>query len=480
MIGGIRYGCRELAPKYSQFVDGTLRGYIVDAIERHLLTCPKCVAEVRQLREIRSVLRNSDTEAPETGALQSKLVSIAGDQAAVPLALRRGDGSLPTRSRSLKRAATAGVLLTLATVLAWAGVGLVAAPPLIGVTDLGIEARAEFTAALSRLPLENPGVVAVLAAKQGGVGTRVTAVQQIGSVDKRTPLRQPAAALTLAAANRNPSYGVQRVFLRAGNGYLSVDVDTTWAAAGAFVVVRGDESKIVLQGFLPRTQNDTAPDWQSGDYELRGWSRSSQVAGVTCDVVEATVGGQVVARWRIDPETGLVLWEERYATDGSLTLSVGYVAVVQGAIEPRGDSELVLTEGRGTEVSPTADCGDGWLCPATLRGLPLVWRAVDRLGDPTRMLAVYSDGMTTISVQQRRGVIADEPAGFARGDDCFEIDGMPAVVAWQSGESTLTVSTNGGVALARAAAAELPRQPVRAAGLLGRILAGWAHLTGVG
>ncbi len=478
MIGGIRYGCRELAPKYSQFVDGTLRGYLVDVIERHLLTCDRCVAEVRQLRGIRAMLRDSDS-APEAGTLQSRLVSIAGDQATAPLALRPGSGALPTKVRSLKRAATAAMVLTVSALLAWAGMGLVAAPRLIAVTDLGAQARAEFTAAISRLPLENPAVIAVLAVKQGGVATNVDGVQQIGPVERRSPLAHPSALLTLAAASREPSHGLQRVFLRAGAGFVSVDVETTWVATGAFVVVRDQESKVTLQGFLPRGGNAADPDWQGSDYELAGWAQASTVAGVLCDVVEASVGGQVVARWRIDAQSGLVLWEERYGTDGALTLSAGYTSVLQTPTEPGGASGLVLSDRRGTEVTGTASCDRGWTCPPTLRGLPLVWLAVDRVVDPTRMTAVYSDGMTTITLLAGRGAIADAPAGFQRGDGCFEADGMPALVVWQSGESTLSLSTNGGLALARAAAAELPREAVHGSDLLGRIIAGWAHLTGV-
>lgn len=480
MIGGIRYGCRELAPKYSQFVDGALRGHLVEMIERHLLTCDACIAEVRQLRGVQSMLRAADQQSAEGDdtALQSRLVSIAGDQAAVPLALRPGSGRLPTRARSMKRAAAAGVLFTLAAVFAWASVGLVAAPPVIGVADLGAEARAEFTAALTRLPLENPAVVAALASKNGA-STFVGAVQQVAAVSRESRLPQPSALLTLAAVSREASYGVQRVFLRAGSGFASVDVETTWTAGGAFVAVHGPEDKVVLQGFLPRSSKVTDPDWTSGDYDLDGWAGASTIAGVRCDVVEASLGGRVVARWRIDPQTGLVLWEERFGTDGALTLSAGYVSVVRGAIEPASGSELVLIEGRGSDVTSATSCDRGWVCLRQLRGLPLVWRAVDRLADPTRMTAVYSDGMTTITLLQRKGAVTDPPPELPAGQDSYEADGMPALVAWQSGEWMLSVSTNGGLALARAAATDLPHEPVHGPDLLGRILAGWARITSV-
>ena len=75
--------------------------------------------------------------------------------------------------------------------------------------------------------------------------------------------------------------------------------------------------------------------------------------------------------------------------------------------------------------------------------------------------------------------ITDGIVGIEQAVARAAADGMPALVAWQSGEWMLSVSTNGGLALARAAATDLPHEPVHGPDLLGRILAGWARITSV-
>ncbi|WP_028708100.1 zf-HC2 domain-containing protein [Propionicicella superfundia] len=474
MIGGLRYGCRELSPRYSQYVDDDAGPLLTDVIERHLLTCESCTAEVVALRRVRDRLNATGEPGTADGGLTTRLVSIAGPEASRPLALRAGQGPLPTRAQARRRLVAAGVLFTLTAILAWGGIGLTAAPTLLGAEDLADEDRTEFTTVLNSTPLEMPVVVALLAVGPDTVGQPTSAAT--AAVFRRdTPLAQPAAALTRAVAQQVQSHGTARVTLRTADGYRTATATVAVGAGAATVEVFDAAGDVAHHGYLPRGSVDL-PDWLAGSYTLSGWSGAAEVAGRVATVVEASLPNRVVARWWLDEATGTVLWLERYAPDGAVTLSAGYTDFFPTAVADGSVSSSLLRQGDDTIMSEDQQCPKGWTCADTVHGLPLVGRVADRLEDPTSIQSVYSDGVTTVSVRQRRGTLSGIPDGFTRSADSLVADGLPATVMWQSGASVYTVTTNDCLTVAREVAAALPHDQGFGTDLLSRVVAGWADI----
>lgn len=476
MIGSLRNGCKELSPRYSEFVDGATSPLLTDVIDRHLLECDACVAEVNALRDVRAALGATGGPSSAADSLQSRLLLIAGESAGQPLALRSGCGALPTRVQARRRIVAAGVLFTVAAILAWSGVGLAASPPLLNGAQLADEARADFSATLNRTPLENPAVVAFLASDptNWGVSGGITGHP---SISRRTPVDHPAATLTRAVSVQTSAEGSARVTVLTSSGYRTADADVWLSASGSTVTLKDSSGRTAVHGFLPRT-TVTQPDWLAGDYTLAGWTDAAVVAGRSATVIEASLTGTVSARWWVDAQSGLVLWQERYADNGAITMSAGFTEFSTATSLSHPSGSMILGNTEALSLSGQSACPSKWVCADALLGLPLVWRSADRIEDPAHVQSVYSDGVTTIEVQQRRGTLLSAPSGFSETTAGFEADGMPAVVMWQSGGSVISVATNGCLAQARNAAAALPHEPATYPDPLNRIAAGWARITG--
>jgi hypothetical protein len=456
-------------------VDGNAGPLLADIIERHLLTCESCASEVASLRRVRDRLGSAAKPGSADGELTTRLVSIAGTDADRPLALRAGQGPMPTRVQARRRLAAAGVLFTLAAFLAFSGIGLTAAPPLLRADELSDADQADFAAVLNRSPLTLPAAVAVLAIGPTAVGSSATSATS-PSFRVTSPMSQPAAVLTRAVAQQTWSRGEAQVTVRVSDGYRTTTMTVKNGSDGSTVEMRDSTGVVTHHGFLPR-YDVTLPDWLAAGYTLAGWADAGEVAGRASSVVQASLPNRVVARWWLDDVTGSVLRQERYAPDGSLTLAAEYLsfsstaaaAVAQGAsLLPAGDSAM----------SSDQECPDGWSCEESLHGLPLVWRAADQASDPAALQSVYSDGITTVAVRQRRGTLSDAPSGFVRGDAGFGTDRVPATVMWQSGPYVYTVSTTDCLTSARQVAAQLPHDAGVGPGVGSRVIAGWASLLG--
>lgn len=476
MIGAFRYGCRELSPRYSQYVDGNAGPLLADVIERHLLTCENCSAEVASLRRVRDRLGSTAEPDSAAGDLTTRLVSIAGTDADRPLALRAGQGPMPTRVQARRRLAAAGVLFTLAAFLAFSGIGLTAAPPLLHADELAEADQVDFAAVLNRSPLAFPAVVAVLAIGPQTSGSP-SAAATAASFRTTSPLAQPSVELTRAVAQQTSSRGEASVTVRVSGGYRSTTMSVATGSDGTAVELRDEAGTVVHRGFLPRV-NATLPDWLAAGYALTGWADAGELAGRPTSVVQASLPNRTVARWWLDEETGSILRQERYGPDGSVILAAEYLS-----FSPTSDAAV----SQGASLLPAADpavmtsdqaCSREWSCTATLHGLPLVSRVADQASDPTSIQSVYSDGVTTVAVRQRRGTLSGAPTGFAQGDAGFETEQVPATVMWQSGPYTYTVSTTDCLTAAREVAAQLPHDPGIGPGVGSRVIAGWASLLG--
>ena len=476
MIGGLRYGCRELSPRYSQYVDEQTGPLLTDVIERHLLTCESCTREVAALRSVRD--RLGQTSGPLTAGeqLQTRLVSIAGGQADQPLGLRAGTGSLPSKQQKRRRMTAAGVLVTLTAVLALGAIGLSAAPPVLNVDDLTAADRDGFTAALNRSPLEMPAVVAFMAVDPESSGDEGAPVNARAFL-RTTRMEHPQAALTRAVAQRTAAHGTVNVSVKTPDGYRTAAVALSAGDDGFSMSLKGSDGNTIAEGFLPRWVN-SVPDWQSGNYTLAGWQRAASIAGRVASVVEASLPNRIVGRWWLDEATGMVLGQERYDPDGTVTVSAWFTSFVGQAATTDASQDALVGDDHSMAMSLTQACPEGWACPETLSGLPLVWRAADNPERPTRMQSIYSDGVTTVWVRQRSGTLSSVPADPEENVDGGGSQAVPATVMWQSGPWVFTVSTNDCLASASQAADQLPHHVPTGPDPLSRSIVGWGALLG--
>ena len=138
---------------------------------------------------------------------------------------------------------------------------------------------------------------------------------------------------------------------------------------------------------------------------------------------------------------------------------------------PRTNTSLSLSS--AAELSAS-----GWSSPRALAGLSLVRLRSDRASDPEAVQLVYSDGLTTISVFERRGRLAAVPQG-SQWDRTFGAHvrhGASSVATWQSGAIVFTVVTDGTAGVLGDAVAALPHDRAGMPTTLGRIRAGWARI----
>ena len=223
-------------------------------------------------------------------------------------------------------------------------------------------------------------------------------------------------------------------------------------------------------------------------YDLSG-VRGSQVAGRAATVVEArehnaATDSAVAARWWVDDRSGLLLWQETYGDDGRLQSAVGFRDVTFGeapflshlpqAAVPRTTTALTLA--KTTDLA-----AQGWSPPDTLAGLPLVRLRCDRADNPQALHLMYSDGLSVVSVFEQRGGLDGRPSGsdWDAGVGAFVRWGSASTASWQSGETVLTVVSNGSPELLAEAVKSLPHAEVPRRTTMEAILAGWNRILGL-
>jgi sigma-E factor negative regulatory protein RseB len=192
---------------------------------------------------------------------------------------------------------------------------------------------------------------------------------------------------------------------------------------------------------------------------------TEDVAGRATTVVAAyrpgTPATDVVARFWLDRESGVVLRREVYAPSGHhrTTRSSVFVDVSLWRAGPDGESGA---EDGGTAPTPAAtDEGRpwptamdsaavarmsryGWDCPRRLPG-PLQLVDARRGGKDAAIVHLsYADGIASISVFQQRGQLdRASVAGYRRtevgGDQVWVRDSVPRRVVWASGGRVYTV-----------------------------------------
>jgi hypothetical protein len=509
--------CEELAPLRSAWVDGSLTPAAVDRLMRHLAGCPVCVADVRELCRVRDLLNGIDlrndapgsTSAPPA-ALAERLVRIAGLEAREPLWLRPFRrvrcGSLPSSRRQRRRRLGTAAVATVTFVTAVSVVGYAAAPAsaLTRLPDPSTATRSEFSATLSELPLGNDALASVLMVRTDVLHSDAAiSVEPVSDGVGTVPFRSPAAAGTrsldeksaLAVLDRAETVGSRldysgeeqvQVALPKGSVEALVAIAHR-ASTGSDVVVSNVAGQPVLTTRVPApaaTRGDGDDDvlqLVAKGFELTGATDGS-LLGRRATVIDARdAQGELGARWWVDAETGLLLRQEVY--DGSrLQVAAGFTRLQLGSIPTRdhGSAQLALTQTTSTMLLSTATSlvGNGWSCLPELTGLTMIRLRSDSASSPGMLHVVYSDGLRTVSLFERRGELTTAPSG-TRWDPALHAyvsTGFPATASWQSGSTVFTVVTDGTPELVASAVTSLPHAPLPRATTMARIRAGWARI----
>lgn len=485
----MRAPCAGFAERRSAFVDGALSAADRDRLLVHLAGCDACRADVSDLRTVRELVsQTTDRVDPAPAELSQRLVSIAGGRSDAPVWTVRD-----RRRRGARIRTTVGGLAVVLAVTVSGVVGYVAAPPDLGaVVDPSVEAEAEFSSVLDQFPLVSDSLSAVLA-------TDPVALAASAAFTSRGPSPATGGVVTATEARA----ALRRAAGQAGAvGYDGEQSLVAYRSAQALtarvrVVSRpGEGSEISVldrsgsplsSDFTPASASSRMSDTELMSLLERNFAldglRGSVVAGRSATLLQASRAGVVSARWWVDDQTGIVLWQESYDDQGALQVSSGFTQVTIGDLGAEARPAIRPLAAPTTQVAMTLSNADplaaaGWTCRREVAGLALVKLRTDRADDPTAVHLVYSDGVSTVAVFEQRGRLSGDPAGSHWDDvlQAYVLTGAQSAATWQSGDRVLTVMTNGSAAQLAAAVASLPHATPLERTTMERIQAGWAKI----
>lgn len=485
----------------SALLDQALTTSAREKVQKHLLDCSHCRAELAELRRLRTMMTRPRPRTDATpSSLTDRLVGIAGEDASLPLNARSftsPGGVLPTRQRRNRRMlVVAAVLAT--TLVAFVGIGWAAAPPVqTAALDPGSN-RDELAAVLADLPLGMDATAAVLS---------VTDLVELHSTDRvpeptwtsndassTRPLGEgeALAALSRAADARHQVAvsGRQAAWIAQGEQSLHAIADVQrQPGQGAEVALRTSGGGTVANGYLP------APDVTIGvptSYRLAGLAKAGTLLDRDVSLVEArsTDAGATVARWWIDQATGLVLWQTLAGADGRLIESAGFTsfATTPDAFVSHLPVRLNTASAPDLHLAMRAELSAaGWACAGELGGLPLVklrgnagttGNSGTSRTDGEGVHTVYTDGIDTLVVSQQRGALGTTPEGYTWDATirAYRADGPVTELTWQSGNRVFTVTAFGSGERLDEAIGLLPHDPPLLRTRIERVQAGWHHI----
>lgn len=492
--------CADLAELRSAYVDGALSDADRERVLTHLVGCTRCRADVAELRAVRELLRRG-AEPPTVDDLSARLLTIAGGAAAQPLWARPfrgpalpGPGGLPSRRRARRLRLTAATAAAVGTLTAAGLIGYAAAPwgGLAVVGDPVAEAQRTFTTSLGQFPLANDALGAVLLADRDELAAYPAAFGPAPSTAHRSmSAEQARAAMERAADHQHAvSYSGRQSFFASRDGQtLRADVKVeARPGQGATLTVLSQRGVELLDGFSPaavssRVVDDELLGLLTRNYTLTGVG-GAVVAGRSATEISAWSDGQRRARWWLDDATGITLWQELYDGErGTFVLSFGFTEV---SVTPAAEM-LDHLPPRLVVVSPSTSLsvadvrwlsGAGWSCGGELAGLSLVRLRTDRPVDASAVHAVYSDGVATVGVVEQRGRLEGPPVGttWDPGLQAYVSRGASQTATWQTGDSVVTVITEGSDDLLTRAVASLPPERADPPTTMERVREGWATI----
>jgi anti-sigma factor RsiW len=497
-------------------VDGALSNADREKLLTHLVGCPECREDVADLRAVRDLLGRAQAE--DTSAmpdLSARLVSIAGTEATEPLWTRpfrrapgRESGVLPSQRRMRRVRVTAALAATVGTVAAAGFIGYAAAPStrLSVVGDQTGRAQAAFSSSIGQFPLASDALGAVMLADATELAAAPAATDPGGSGgvppgSETAPGPSQAFGALLSAAEAQAlmqraaesedaiSYsGRQAFFATRGDRTMRAVIEVeARTGQGSQIKVLSLTGEQLLRGFTPaalssRVVDDELLGLLERNYALTG-TQGATVAGRSATVVAAWRWGEPAARWWLDDETGIVLWQELYGRNGAVDLSFGFTSVVVSPawkimdhLPPRLVTPTTTTSLSVSNV--TGLTAAGWACPQEVSGMSLVRLRTDRSADPTMVQLVYSDGIATVGVLEQHGRLQGAPTGSQWDADlrAYTHHGPSQVATWQSGDLVFTVVTDGPADVLTRAVASLPHDPTTPPTTIERVKEGWVTI----
>lgn len=494
-----RRSCRDFAEARSAYVDGYLGEAERQALLAHLSDCSSCREEVAALQRLRSLLTDTGRQsgAPVPNELAHRLAAIADV-----------DDHTSRRAARARTVSAAGAVLLLVLI---AGVGYVAAPAERGgIADPTAAVRTDFSAAVAQLPLTSTAVAAALVVSPQRLRTDdAEFVREPTMTGPDLDTRQVEALLDKAewAAARVPYSGVQQVAAPRDGRTTAADVAVDFApGTGARLAVRTLAGDQVAAGRVPtpaasRIAAGNQISALASAYRLTG-TTGGTVLGRPVALVQAwsrqNPGAEYpAASWWIDTATGLVIRQQVYDHAGRLVLAAHYTSLSIGAADataapadagatralstPTEPTDLLnrpLTTASFTTASAGALSSQGWFCHAELAGMQLVRLRADAPAEPGVLHMVYTDGLSTVSVFERRGRLADPPSASTWDPTlgAYRTDAMLNTATWQSGNAVFTVATDGPTALRDTVVAALPHDHAGGRTTMGRVRAGWSRI----
>jgi hypothetical protein len=268
--------------------------------------------------------------------------------------------------------------------------------------------------------------------------------------------------------------------------------------SGSQVVVRKLNGSEITQGLVPTPAaariagSDLFGALTSG-YRLSGIDGGT-LLGRPVTLVQAWRSGSSeddapAARWWIDNKTGLVLRQQTYDPAGRLVLDARYRTIAVGGARAMASPnsggvgvshELMapLTTATFTTGSAGQLSSQGWFCQSELAGMSLARLRADAPAEPGVLHMIYTDGLSTVSVFERRGRLTDPPAESEWDPNlgAYRTDAMLNTATWQSGDAIFTVATDGSTALRDKVVAALPHDQAARRTTMERVRAGWARI----
>lgn len=494
-----RTTCRDLAELRSAYVDGALQRADEDRVVQHLAGCPDCRNDVEELFRLRQLLTQRVPAGPAApGALSDRLVSIAGPRAARPLDSRPFERSewadLPRERHAVLRRTAAVVVIVAVLTATVTGIGYASAPvqqpPLIA--DPAPAARAEFGSTLAQVPMASTLLSAAALVDQAALaapdaeldGPAPATGPELSVVAASNWLRRAIEAATTVGYS-----GYQRMVSGTGADRTAGSMAIAYEPGrGGHVVVRAPSGRELTKGNLAAPTRTPVGDSDlfrllTNGYRLTGATRA-QVVGRSAVMVDAIsyATGQLTARWWIDEHTGLVLWQQRFADDGSVRLSAGFTMVdVSNTRFPEESAPQLTSPDDATALTLSSAplmSSRGWSCHDQLAGLSLVRLRSDAVEQPESVHMTYSDGLTTAAVFESRGRLAGPPSGstWDEAARAYVRAGSAMVATWQSGDKVFTVITDGDRAALTEVVAQLPHETTPVPTTMGRVQAGLTRI----
>lgn len=222
----------------------------------------------------------------------------------------------------------------------------------------------------------------------------------------------------------------------------------------SFVVPGKNASSRAKAWFVPETDEASSPapdravDQLAVAYDIH-LDGAEIVDGRRAVVVTAAHGEQVSARFWIDEATGLLLRKTMYV-DGQMVRWSGYTSMAMGdqVFMPHLPPETPAPSMTSLSTDAAAALTDrGWTCPQWLTADFRLLSLHEMDTDGGVMHAEYTDGMSTVSVFEERGELADTPLSDFRpvtmgGRIVYLREGLPMVAVWQTGDRVFTLVTD--------------------------------------